>query len=87
MNNTYGSSPFNGKLPAIQPPRVVPTVPPSGFESVRVEETLAPITIAPTVPDRGLTIAEPKKVIRSAETEAEEDPHFSYEGYQVVRGE
>ena len=36
MNNTYGSSPFNGKLPAIQPPRVVPTVPPSGFEPVRV---------------------------------------------------
>lgn len=87
MNNTYGSSPFNGKLPAIQPPRVVPTVPPSGFEPVRVEETLAPITIAPTVPDVGLTNAGPKKTIRSVETEVEEDPHFSYEGYQVVRGE
>lgn len=76
MNNTYGANPFNGKLPPIQPPRIPPTAAPSGFEPVKVEAT-----------DTDRTFEATEKPLCRSKSEVEDDPHFTYDGYQVVRGE
>lgn len=81
MNNTLGQSPFNGMLPPLQPARVpapyAPPVPPAA----RIERAPAPRaeapTAAPVVPKRASQEEEPPIV----------DDQFTYEGFQVVRGE
>lgn len=82
MDNYYRSSPFNGVLPPLQPPpRVAPAFAPHGFEPAKVEETPHPLEQAATaanVPQELETYTEPEVI---------EDPQFTYEGYQVVRGE
>jgi len=82
MSNYAGPSPFNGILPPLQPPpRVAPTLPPQGFVPAQVEETPKPQVVAPT----GANVAQEKA--RPVEQEVQEDTQFTYEGYQVVRGE
>lgn len=82
MTNYVGTSPFNGLLPPLQPPpRVAPTLPPQGFVAASVEETPQQPALAPT----GANVAEEKP--KAVDTEAVEDTQFTYEGYQVVRGE
>ena len=82
MSNYVGASPFNGLLPPLQPPpRVAPTLPPQGFVPARVEETAQPPVVAPTEANVAEQTAKPE------EPEIAEDTQFTYEGYQVVRGE
>lgn len=82
MNNYPGTSPFNGILPPLQPPpRVAPTLPQQGFVPTQVEETPQPQFVAPT---KANVAQETPRVV---EQEIAEDTQFTYEGYQVVRGE
>ena len=81
MDSYHGASPFNGILPPLQQPRVAPTFAPRGFELAQVEETIHPTENAPTEPNVAPEKAAP------LEQEIVDDPQFTYEGYQVVRGE
>ncbi len=82
MNNTHGQSPFNGLLPPLQTTRTqalyvppAPNVSPANNHSAIASE-------APTAPS-----VAPNK---AAQVEAEpvlEDDQFTYDGFQVVRGE
>lgn len=88
MDNMQTSSPFNGKLP---PPRVAPTFAPQGFETVRVEEFPQRQEPARTEPDIGPYMPAPEgdqeEQKYRPETDIVDDPTFTYQGYQVVRGE
>ncbi len=82
MGNYESASPFRGLLPPLQPPpRVPPTLASQGFVPASVEETPQPVVVAPT----GANVAQEKP--KAIEQEAIEDAQFTYEGYQVVRGE
>lgn len=82
MSNYESASPFHGLLPPLQPPpRVPPTLASQGFVPASVEETPQPVAVAPT----GANVAREKA--KETEQEAIEDAQFTYEGYQVVRGE
>lgn len=82
MSNYAVTSPFNGLLPPLQPPpRVAPTLPPQGFVTTPVEETPQPQVEAPT----GANVAQETQT--AEEAELAEDTQFTYQGYQVVRGE
>lgn len=87
MNNTYGTNPFHGKLPPLHPPHVPPTVPPQGFVPTQVEERPDQPPLAPTEPNVAATFEAPVKAADLTESEIIEDPQFTYDGYQVVRGE
>lgn len=82
MSNYESASPFHGLLPPLQPPpRVSPTLAPQGFTPASVEETPQPGNVAPT----GANVARERP--KANEQEELEDSQFTYEGYQVVRGE
>lgn len=81
MRNDPGSLPFNGILPPLQPPHMPATLSSQTLTHVPVEETAYAQAVTPIEAKVAQTKDKP------VEKDAIEDPRFTYEGYQVVRGE
>jgi len=81
MDNYDSSNPFQGILPPIQHPPYAPPFAPEPPPQTVSDPASEPSEAAPTPPPAAQRRAGPEN------QEIIEDPQFSYDGYQVVRGE